>query len=89
MTFTVTNHGDVTADEVAQLYARAEGALRARPRRQLLAHRRLGLAPGERAEYAFEVPSAAFAYWDVAHGRWRLEPARTGCWRAPPARTSG
>ncbi|CAM5259445.1 Sugar hydrolase OS=Streptomyces fumanus OX=67302 GN=GCM10018772_52460 PE=4 SV=1 [Streptomyces fumanus] len=74
VTFTVTNHGDVTADEVAQLYARAEAPSVPRPRRQLLAHRRLGLAPGERAEVAFEVPSAAFAYWDVAHGRWRLEP---------------
>ncbi|MEU9560200.1 glycoside hydrolase family 3 C-terminal domain-containing protein [Streptomyces fumanus] len=74
VSFTVTNHGDVTADEVAQLYARAEAPSVPRPRRQLLAHRRLGLAPGERAEVAFEVPLSAFAYWDVAHGRWRLEP---------------
>jgi beta-glucosidase len=72
--FTVTNTGDVTADEVAQLYARAEAPSVPRPRRELLAHRRLALAPGETAEVAFDVPLTAFAFWDVAHGRWRLEP---------------
>jgi beta-glucosidase len=72
--FTVTNTGDVTADEVAQLYARAEAPSVPRPRRQLLAHRRLTLAPGESAEVAFEVPLTDLAYWDVAHGRWHLEP---------------
>ncbi|MET9774917.1 glycoside hydrolase family 3 C-terminal domain-containing protein [Streptomyces sp. NPDC006367] len=74
VSFTVTNTGDVTADEVAQLYARAETPSVPRPRRELLAHRRLTLAPGERAEVSFEVPLSAFAFWDVAHGRWRLEP---------------
>ncbi|WP_254718429.1 glycoside hydrolase family 3 C-terminal domain-containing protein [Streptomyces sp. CL12-4] len=74
VSFTVTNTGDVTADEVAQLYARAEAPSVPRPRRELLAHRRLTLAPGERAEVSFDVPLSAFAFWDVAHGRWRLEP---------------
>ncbi|MEV5551914.1 glycoside hydrolase family 3 C-terminal domain-containing protein [Streptomyces sp. NPDC052309] len=74
VSFTVTNTGDVTADEVAQLYARAEDPSVPRPRRELLAHRRLTLAPGERAEVAFELPLSDFAFWDVAHGRWRLEP---------------
>ncbi|MEU9589901.1 glycoside hydrolase family 3 C-terminal domain-containing protein [Streptomyces sp. NPDC048219] len=74
VSFTVTNTGDVTADEVAQLYTRADAPSVARPRRELVAHRRLTLAPGERAEVSFEVPLSAFAFWDVAHGRWRLEP---------------
>ncbi|WP_435796872.1 glycoside hydrolase family 3 C-terminal domain-containing protein [Streptomyces flaveolus] len=74
VSFTVTNTGDITADEVAQLYARAEAPSVPRPRRELLAHRRLALAPGERAEVSFDVPLSAFAFWDVAHGRWRLEP---------------
>ncbi|MCZ9342775.1 fibronectin type III-like domain-contianing protein, partial [Streptomyces sp. TRM76130] len=26
------------------------------------------------AEVSFDVPLSAFAFWDVAHGRWRLEP---------------
>ncbi|MFV0133356.1 glycoside hydrolase family 3 C-terminal domain-containing protein [Streptomyces sp. HMX87] len=74
--FTVTNTGDVTADEVAQLYARAEEPSVPRPRRELVAHRRVRLAPGERAELSFDVPLSAFAFWDVALGRWRVEPGR-------------
>ncbi|MEU3733605.1 glycoside hydrolase family 3 C-terminal domain-containing protein [Streptomyces sp. NPDC033538] len=74
VSFTVTNTGSVTADEVAQLYVRAENPSVPRPRRELLAHRRLTLAPGATAEVAFELPLSALAFWDVAHDRWRLEP---------------
>ncbi|WP_121701126.1 glycoside hydrolase family 3 C-terminal domain-containing protein [Streptomyces sp. E5N298] len=74
VSFTVTNTGEVSADEVAQLYVRAQDPSVPRPRRELLAHRRLTLAPGAWDRVAFEVPLSAFAFWDVAHGRWRLEP---------------
>ncbi|MEV7221743.1 glycoside hydrolase family 3 C-terminal domain-containing protein [Streptomyces sp. NPDC093681] len=74
VSFTVTNTGEVAADEVAQLYVRAEGPSVPRPRRELLAHRRFTLAPGASTRVAFEVPLSALAFWDVAHGRWRLEP---------------
>ncbi|MFD7135957.1 glycoside hydrolase family 3 C-terminal domain-containing protein [Streptomyces sp. NPDC059894] len=74
VSFTVTNTGDVTADEVAQLYARAVEPSVPRPRRELLDHRRLTLAPGERQEVSFEVPLSAFAFWDVARGGLRREP---------------
>ncbi|MDQ1048952.1 glycoside hydrolase family 3 C-terminal domain-containing protein [Streptomyces sp. V4I2] len=74
VSFTITNTGDVTADEVAQLYTRAADPVVPRPRRELLAHRRVTLAPGAEAELAFEVPLRSFAFWDVAQGGWRLEP---------------
>ncbi|MFD5653815.1 glycoside hydrolase family 3 C-terminal domain-containing protein [Streptomyces sp. NPDC127039] len=74
VSFTVTNTGEVSADEVAQLYVRAEAPSVPRPRRELLAHRRLTLAPGASDRVSFEVPLSAFAFWDVAHDRWRLEP---------------
>ncbi|MFJ2907474.1 glycoside hydrolase family 3 C-terminal domain-containing protein [Streptomyces sp. NPDC087212] len=74
VSFTVTNTGDVTGDEVAQLYTRAVEPSVVRPRRELLAHRRITLAPGERAELSFDVPLDSFAFWDVALGGWRLEP---------------
>ncbi|MFC9911987.1 glycoside hydrolase family 3 C-terminal domain-containing protein [Streptomyces sp. NPDC127197] len=74
ISFTVTNTGDVTADEVAQLYARAADPSVVRPRRELLGHRRVRLAPGATAALTFELPLTAFEFWDVAHGRWRLEP---------------
>ncbi|MFD0394950.1 fibronectin type III-like domain-contianing protein [Streptomyces nogalater] len=70
---TVTNTGDRTADEVVQLYGRAVQASVPRPRRELLAHRRITLAPGERAAVSFEVPLSALEFWDVRRGAWRLE----------------
>ncbi|MGW2820938.1 glycoside hydrolase family 3 C-terminal domain-containing protein [Streptomyces sp. NPDC001443] len=71
---TVTNTGDVTADEVPQLYLRAAAPSVVRPRRELAAHTRITLAPGASARPVFEVPLADFGFWDVAHGRWRVEP---------------
>ncbi|MFJ3717827.1 glycoside hydrolase family 3 C-terminal domain-containing protein [Streptomyces sp. NPDC090057] len=73
VTCALTNTGGRTADEVAQLYARAVDPSAPRPRRELLAHRRVTLAPGERAELDFRVPLSAFEFWDVARGAWRLE----------------
>ncbi|MEU5767857.1 glycoside hydrolase family 3 C-terminal domain-containing protein [Streptomyces asoensis] len=70
---TVTNTGDMTADEVVQLYTRAVDPSVIRPRRELLDHRRVALAPGASAALSFDVPLSAFAFWDVAQGRWRLE----------------
>ncbi|MCE0446124.1 fibronectin type III-like domain-contianing protein [Streptomyces tricolor] len=45
----------------------------ARPRRELLDHRRITLDPGETAAVSFEVPLTALEFWDVRQGGWRLE----------------
>lgn len=74
VSFRVTNTGDVTADEVAQMYTRAADPSVPRPRRELTAHRRVTLAPGDAADLSFEVPLSAFEFWDVARGGHRLEP---------------
>ncbi|MFD5472308.1 glycoside hydrolase family 3 C-terminal domain-containing protein [Streptomyces sp. NPDC127105] len=74
VSFTVTNTGRGTADEVAQLYTRAANPSVPRPRRELAAHRRITLAPGERATLTFEVPLSHLEFWDVSQSRWRLEP---------------
>ncbi|MGW3987264.1 glycoside hydrolase family 3 C-terminal domain-containing protein [Streptomyces sp. NPDC004830] len=74
VSFSVTNTGAVTADEVAQLYGRAVAPSRPRPRRELLDHRRITLAPGETARLDFRVPLSALAFWDVSQDRWRVEP---------------
>lgn len=73
VSFTVTNTGDVTADEVAQLYTRAVDPTVPRPRRELVAHDRVRLEPGEQRELTFQVPLSAFDFWDVARGGWRRE----------------
>ncbi|MER6344235.1 glycoside hydrolase family 3 C-terminal domain-containing protein [Streptomyces sp. NPDC001595] len=74
VSFSVTNTGAVTADEVAQLYGRAADPSVIRPRRELLDHARITLAPGETKELSFDVPSRALEFWDVARGGWRLDP---------------
>ncbi|MBT2469286.1 glycoside hydrolase family 3 C-terminal domain-containing protein [Streptomyces sp. ISL-66] len=74
VSFTVGNTGDVTSDEVVQLYTRAVEPSVPRPRRELAAHRRVTLAAGEVTEIAFRVPMSAFAFWDVAQGRQRVAP---------------
>jgi beta-glucosidase len=74
VSFTVTNTGDVTADEVAQLYTRAPESPVTRPRRELLAHRRITLAPGTSAPVSFELPLSRLEFWDVAIGGPRLAP---------------
>lgn len=72
----VANSGDVEGAEVVQLYAHAPDARIDRPLRQLLAFRRVRLPPGARTDVAFSVPVNELAYWDVAHGRRRVEPGR-------------
>ncbi|MFI6493578.1 glycoside hydrolase family 3 C-terminal domain-containing protein [Streptomyces sp. NPDC050564] len=74
VSFTVTNTGEVAADEVAQFYTRAVDPSVPRPRRELAAHRRVHLAPGASTDLTFELPLSAFEFWDVAIGRPRLEP---------------
>lgn len=74
VTFTVTNTGGTPADEVAQLYSRAVAPSVSRPRRELLAHRRVHVLPGASTELTFELPLSAFEFWDVARGTRRLEP---------------
>ncbi|QGZ52459.1 carbohydrate-binding protein [Streptomyces sp. QHH-9511] len=74
VSFTVGNTGDVASDEVAQLYTRAVEPSVPRPRRELAAHERVTLAPGEVTEITFRVPISAFAFWDVAQGRHRVAP---------------
>ncbi|MER7108535.1 glycoside hydrolase family 3 C-terminal domain-containing protein [Streptomyces sp. NPDC000229] len=72
--FTVTNTGTAAADEVAQLYVRAVSPSVPRPLRELAGHRRVHLAPGRARRLEFDVPVAALGFWDVAHGRWSVEP---------------
>ncbi|GAA3779389.1 glycoside hydrolase family 3 C-terminal domain-containing protein [Streptomyces phyllanthi] len=74
VTFTLTNTGDRTADEVPQLYVRAVSPSVPRPRRELAAHRRVTLAPGSPTDVTLDVPLSTFAFWDVAQNRHRREP---------------
>lgn len=56
------------------MYGRAVAPSVPRPHRELLAHERVHLAPGAAASLSFAVPLTALGHWDVAHGRWTVEP---------------
>ncbi|ALO12318.1 Putative glycoside hydrolase [Streptomyces venezuelae] len=71
---TVTNTGPVASDEVVQVYARAVTPSVPRPHRELLAHDRVHVTPGASATLTFGVPLTSLGHWDVAHGRWTVEP---------------
>jgi beta-glucosidase len=76
VSLTVTNTGDVAADEVVQLYTRALDCPVPRPSRQLAAHRRIPLAAGAARRVEFTVPVAELGFWDVARGRWTVTAGR-------------
>ncbi|MFK4272288.1 glycoside hydrolase family 3 C-terminal domain-containing protein [Streptomyces milbemycinicus] len=71
----VTNAGPCDGDEVVQIYVSAPKARVPRPHRRLVAHRRVPLRQGETARLFFTVPvDEALGFWDVAHGRWTVDP---------------
>ncbi|QNE73755.1 sugar hydrolase [Streptomyces finlayi] len=74
VSLTVTNTGAADADEVAQLYARAVEPADDLPLRKLIGHRRVHLAAGAGERLEFLVPVTELGHWDVAHGRWTVEP---------------
>ncbi|WP_329619930.1 glycoside hydrolase family 3 C-terminal domain-containing protein [Streptomyces sp. NBC_01255] len=71
---TVTNTGAVASDEVVQVYGRAVAPSVPRPHSELLAHERVHLTPGASRALSFTVPVTALGFWDVAHGRWAVDP---------------
>jgi beta-glucosidase len=70
----VTNTGSRPGLEVVQVYVRDPQASVEQPEQQLKEFAKLRLAPGETQSAHFQLPSRAFAYWDVAAHRWLVEP---------------
>ncbi|WP_066289504.1 glycoside hydrolase family 3 protein [Arthrobacter sp. B6] len=70
----VRNTGTRTAHELVQVYAASPGHRFDFPRRLLVAHRRGGLAPGERRTVRIPVPLDRLATFSVTEGRLLVEP---------------
>ncbi|MEV0844200.1 glycoside hydrolase family 3 C-terminal domain-containing protein [Actinocatenispora sera] len=70
---TVTNTGDRFGHEVAQLYLAFPGD---RPRHELRAFAKVGLAPGESAPVRFEIGPRDLAEWSVPRGDWQVTAGR-------------
>jgi beta-glucosidase len=71
----ITNTGNVTADEVVQLYVRDPIATVARPVQELRGFKRIELAPGKRKRVTFTLTPEQLAFYD-SRGRWAVEPGR-------------
>ncbi|MEV4350279.1 glycoside hydrolase family 3 C-terminal domain-containing protein [Actinoplanes sp. NPDC049596] len=78
VTATVTNTGSPAAAEVAQLYATTPDAPAAaeRPRKRLVAFRKVSLAPGQSARLTLPVAVADLAFFDGT--AFRVDPGRYG-----------
>jgi beta-glucosidase len=72
----LTNTGKRAGDEVVQLYAKMPDSRVKRPNRQLVAFRRVRLAPGESKTVVLAVDTAELSYWDVRRRGFVVEPGR-------------
>ena len=60
----VKNIGEITGDEIVQLYISDKYSSITRPVKELKAFKRVSLKPGESKEIIFELNKSAFAYYD-------------------------
>lgn len=79
VTARVTNTGERTGSEVAQLYLGlpSPGAEVIQPPSALKGFEKVTLAPGQSARVSFPLDDRSYAYWDTASGDWRVAP---GCY---------
>ncbi|XID92946.1 glycoside hydrolase family 3 C-terminal domain-containing protein [Paenibacillaceae bacterium WGS1546] len=74
-TVEVRNDGDMDSDEVVQLYGFARSSRVKRPRRQLLAFRRVRVPAGATVAVSFRLKAEELAFWDVTRDQWCVEKA--------------
>ena len=73
VTFTLTNKGNMAADEVVQLYVARPEATVEWPAKELKAFDRVSLAAGETKTVTLEIPVKDLRYWNVDKNAWDLE----------------
>jgi beta-glucosidase len=76
----LTNEGEYTADEVAQLYIHQRFGSVARPVRELKGFKRVTLAPGETRTLEFILTAADLAYWSAALRDWVQDETIIDVW---------
>ncbi|MFM9861976.1 MAG: beta-glucosidase [Micropepsaceae bacterium] len=76
VTVSVTNEGDIAADEIVQIYASFPGTTVDRPKKLLKAFARVSFAPGEIRTIRREIPLADLRWRDPATHTWKLESGR-------------
>jgi beta-glucosidase len=74
VSFDVTNTGARAGSDVAQVYVNHPGAGVPRPPKELKGFMKVSLRPGETKRVTVSLDGRAFAYYDAAGKRWRIEP---------------
>jgi len=72
--FDVTNTGNRTGAEVAQVYVGDRRSSVPRPTKELKGFAKVNLAPGETRQVTITLNRRAFAYYDVKKRDWTVEP---------------
>lgn len=76
----LTNTGDVTAAEVAQLYVHQRYGSTCRPSRELKGFERVTLTPGERKTVSFALGPQELRYWNSVTRGWVQEASIFDLW---------
>ena len=73
VSFTLTNEGEMPADEVVQLYVHRVDSQVEWPTKELKAFQRVSLNAGETKTVTLEIPVKDLRYWNEATNAWELE----------------
>ena len=73
VSFTLTNEGEMPADEVVQLYVHRVDSQVEWPTKELKAFQRVSLNAGETKTVTLEIPVKDLRYWNEATNAWDLE----------------
>jgi beta-glucosidase len=82
----ITNSGDVTGEEVAQLYIGYRDSQVERPLKELKGFSKVHLAPGETKRVEFALAARDLAYYDEQHSIWIVEPITYTVYLGPSSR---
>ena len=76
VSFILTNHSDIDAEEVAQVYVSCVKSAISRPVKELKGFHRVALKGGERQRITIPLHRADLCHWDEASQSWQLEPGK-------------
>jgi len=82
----ITNSGDVTGEEVAQLYIGYGDSQVERPLKELKGFSKVHLTPGETKCVEFALAARDLAYYDEQHSIWIVEPISYTVYVGPSSR---
>jgi beta-glucosidase len=82
----ITNTGNMTGEEIVQLYVGYEGSRVERPIKELKGFSKVHLAPGQTKRVDFLVTPRQLAYYDKQQGKWVVEPLTYSVCAGPSSR---